>query len=244
MRTALLLAAWAAVSVSALAVTTTSSLPLVKSLSRVASNAGQIVVAKYGGHAMANAELAESFAADIAILQSVGVKAVVVHGGGPQIGAMLEKLSIPSTFVGGLRVTDQATMEVAEMVLAGSINKKIASSISKAGGRALGLTGRDDMIVRAVKRQGDVDLGLVGEPTTVRADVLLSLMNQGITPVLAPIAAGDSGEAYNVNADTMAGAVAAALGAKQLLLLTDVAGVLDSDVRDHHTTRPFSTARL
>jgi acetylglutamate kinase len=214
--------------VSTLAVaTTTVAHPLVKSLGRVASNAGQVVVVKYGGHAMSNAALADSFAAAIALLQSVGMKPVVVHGGGPQIGAMLEKLSIPSSFVGGLRVTDEATMEIAEMVLAGSINKKIAASICKAGGRALGLTGRDDRIVTAAKRQGEVDLGLVGEPVAVRVDLLHSLLAQGITPVLAPIGAGKEGEAYNINADTMAGAIAAALGATQLLLLTDVSGVLD-----------------
>eukprot|EP00967_Tisochrysis_lutea_P092281 scaffold132983_cov34-Tisochrysis_lutea.AAC.2 len=201
--------------------------PLVRSLSRVASAAGSVVVVKYGGHAMSNEALAHSFAADIALLQSVGLKPVVVHGGGPQIGAMLQKLEIPSNFVGGLRVTDAATMEVAEMVLAGSINKKIAAAISKAGGRALGLTGRDDRIVTAVQR--DAELGLVGEPTDVRPDVLWALLDQGITPVLAPIGASADGEAFNINADTMAGAIAGALEATQLLLLTDVAGVLDGE---------------
>lgn len=217
-----------ALAVGTLPVAASSAAPLVRSLGRVAARSGEIIVVKYGGHAMTNAVLAESFAADIALLQSVGVQAVVVHGGGPQIGAMLDRLSIKSEFIGGLRVTDEATMEIAEMVLAGSINKKIAASICQAGGHAIGLSGRDDCIVRAEKRRGDVDLGLVGEPTQVNAEVLKALLNSGVTPVIAPIGAGSKGEAYNINADTMAGAVAAALGASQVLFLTDVAGVLDA----------------
>lgn len=206
-----------------------ASLELLSTLSRVGSRVGEIVVLKYGGHAMTNSELAASFASDVAMLQRLGMRPVVVHGGGPQIGAMLKKMEIESTFVNGLRVTDEATMEVAEMVLAGSLNKKIASSISCAGGRAIGLTGRDDGLVRAVKKQGDVDLGLVGEPSEVKADRLLSLLDSGVTPVLAPIGMGEGGAPYNINADTMAGAVASALKASCLLLLTDVAGVLDKE---------------
>lgn len=185
----------------------------------------QIVVVKYGGHAMADITLADQFAADVAMLQSLGLRPVVVHGGGPQIGAMLEKMEIESRFENGLRVTDEATMGVAEMVLAGSLNKKIAAAITQSGGEAIGLTGRDGALVKA--QQKDAALGLVGEPTEVRPDLLRSLLDAGITPVLAPIGYGEGGVAYNINADTMAGCVAEALQAKSLLLLTDVEGVLD-----------------
>lgn len=174
---------------------------------------------------MSNAGLAESFAADITLLQTLGMRPVVVHGGGPQIGQMLKRLDIPSNFVDGLRVTDEPTMEVAEMVLAGSINKNIAAAISSAGGRAVGLTGRDDSLVTA--EQKDPALGLVGEPLAVNAALLESLLASGVAPVIAPIGMGKAGQAYNINADTMAGAVASALSARNLLLLTDVAGVLD-----------------
>lgn len=204
-------------------------------LGRVASWAGEVVVVKYGGHAMTDADLARSFAADCALMQSLGVRVVVVHGGGPQIGAMLGKLEIPSNFVAGLRVTDSATMDVAEMVLCGSINKQIASSITLAGGRAVGLSGKDDKMVTAdrkmhVEADGtEVSLGQVGDPRSVRTELLESLLDSGITPVIAPVAVGDDGMSYNVNADTMSGAIAAALGARALLLLTDVAGVLDGN---------------
>merc|ERR1719272_1579085 len=160
---------------------------------------------------MTDASLAESFAADCALLQQLGLRVVVVHGGGPQIGAMLERLEIPSNFVDGLRVTDQATMEVAEMVLCGSINKQIASSITLAGGRAVGLSGKDDGLVTA--DQKNKALGQVGEPRSVRTELLESLLDGGVVPVLAPIAVGDDGASYNVNADTMAGAIATALQA-------------------------------
>lgn len=209
-------------------------------LGRVASWAGELVVIKYGGHAMTDPALALSFAADCALMQQLGLQVVVVHGGGPQIGAMLKKLEIPSNFVAGLRVTDSATMEVAEMVLCGSINKHIAGAITQAGGRAVGLAGKDDKMVTAERKlhvevepetgkRTEVDLGQVGEPRAVRTDLLEDLLDSGVVPVIAPIAAGDDGSSYNVNADTMAGAVAAALGARCLLLLTDVAGVLDGD---------------
>jgi len=176
---------------------------------------------------MTDAALAESFAADCALLQQLGLRLVVVHGGGPQIGAMLKRLEIPSNFVGGLRVTDSATMEVAEMVLCGSINKQIASSITLAGGHAVGLSGKDDQMVTA--SQKNPELGQVGEPGAVRTDLLEKLLDGGVVPVVAPIAVGADGASYNVNADTMAGAIASALGARCLLLLTDVAGVLDAD---------------
>jgi len=174
-------------------------------------------VIKYGGHAMTDASLAESFAADCALMQQLGLRLVVVHGGGPQIGAMLKRLEIPSNFVDGLRVTDPATMEVAEMVLCGSINKQIASSITMAGGRAVGLSGKDDGLVRA--EQKNKALGQVGEPRSVRTELLENLLDGGVVPVVAPIAVGDDGASYNVNADTMAGAIATALQARCLVSL-------------------------
>jgi len=213
---------------------------LLSALGRVSSCQGDVVVVKYGGHAMTDDTLAESFAADMALLQSLGMRPVVVHGGGPQIGEMLKRLEIQSTFIDGLRVTDSATMEVVEMVLCGKLNKKIASAINAAGGRAVGLSGKDDSLVRASKKvhtmvdkesgeTTEVDLGLVGAPETVHAPLLLSLLDDGIIPVIAPVATGEGGDSYNVNADTMAGAIANALQAESLLLLTDVAGVLGGD---------------
>merc|ERR1719247_3230155 len=199
---------------------------MVGALERVAARRGDVVVVKYGGHAMTNSDRAEEFASDMALLQSLGLRVVVVHGGGPQIAEMLKRLEIESKFVDGLRVTDAATMEVVEMVLCGKLNKKIASAISAAGGRAVGLSGKDDALVSA-SRKLEPDLGLVGEPGEVRVSLLHSLLEEGVIPVIAPVATGEGHASYNVNADTMAGAIAGALGAKELLLLTDVAGVLD-----------------
>ena len=223
----------------ALTLQATATSPLVQSLDRVAAAAGDVIVVKYGGHAMTDPVAAEAFAADVALLQRLGLRPVVVHGGGPQIAAMLKKLEIESRFVSGLRVTDDNTMAVAEMVLCGSINKKIASAICESGGRAVGLSGRDDALVTATRKRGrevdpktgearEVDIGRVGEPQAVRAELLEALLEAGVTPVIAPVAYGEGGDAYNVNADTMAGAVAVALRARSLLLLTDVAGVMDS----------------
>uniref|UniRef100_A0A7S3ERU4 acetylglutamate kinase n=1 Tax=Haptolina ericina TaxID=156174 RepID=A0A7S3ERU4_9EUKA len=189
---------------------------------------------------MTDDTLAQGFANDMALLQSLGVRPVVVHGGGPQIGEMLKRLEIKSTFVDGLRVTCPATMEVVEMVLCGKLNKKIASAINAAGGRAVGLSGKDDSLVLASRKVHtmvdpesgetiEVDLGLVGSPHTVQPALLRQLLDDGIIPVIAPVATGEAGASYNVNADTMAGAVANALGAQSLLLLTDVAGVLDGE---------------
>jgi acetylglutamate kinase len=195
-----------------------------------------IVVVKYGGHAMGDEGTARNFARDMVLLEQSGVNPVVVHGGGPQIGAMLNKLGIKSEFADGLRVTDKATVEVVEMVLAGSINKQIVGFINNAGGRAIGLCGKDGNMVTATKvRKSDgdgkpqVDLGFVGEPSRVDATVLEQVLGRELIPVLAPVALGAEGETYNVNADTFAGAIAGALGAKRLLLLTDVPGVLDKD---------------
>ncbi|MGO8737909.1 acetylglutamate kinase [Rhodoblastus sp.] len=195
-----------------------------------------VVVVKYGGHAMGDEATARNFARDMVLLEQSGVNPVVVHGGGPQIGAMLNKLGIKSEFADGLRVTDKATVEVVEMVLAGSINKQIVGFINNAGGRAIGLCGKDGNMVtaRKVERSDSdgkpgVDLGFVGDPAKVDATVLEQVLGRELIPVLAPVALGAEGETYNVNADTFAGAIAGALGAKRLLLLTDVPGVLDKD---------------
>jgi acetylglutamate kinase len=198
------------------------------------------VVVKYGGHAMGDEQVARDFARDMILLEQSGVNPVVVHGGGPQIGAMLERLGIKSEFAAGLRVTDKETVEVVEMVLAGLINKQIVGFINSEGGRAIGLCGKDGnmVIARKVMRsvldpdsriERVVDLGFVGEPQTVDRTVLDALLGREVIPVLAPVANGVDGQTYNVNADTFAGAIAGALRAKRLLLLTDVPGVLDKD---------------
>ncbi len=198
----------------------------------------QIVVVKYGGHAMGDEQVARDFARDIVLLEQTAINPVVVHGGGPQIGQMLDKLGIKSEFKDGLRVTDQKTVEIVEMVLAGSINKQIVGFINEAGGRAVGLCGKDGNMVKAKKvtrttRDRDsniekaIDLGYVGEPDEVDTTVLEQILGRELIPVLAPVAAGVNGGTYNVNADTFAGAIAGALSAKRLLLLTDVPGVLD-----------------
>lgn len=195
-----------------------------------------VVVVKYGGHAMGDEETARNFARDMVLLEQSGVNPVVVHGGGPQIGVMLQKLGIKSEFADGLRITDKATVEVVEMVLAGSINKQIVGYINNEGGHAIGLCGKDGKLVTAKKverpaQEGKpaVDYGFVGEPEKVDSTVLEQVLGRELIPVLAPIALGSEGETYNVNADTFAGAIAGAIEAKRLLLLTDVPGVLDKD---------------
>jgi acetylglutamate kinase len=191
-----------------------------------------IVVVKYGGHAMGDDKVARAFARDMVLLEQSGVNPVVVHGGGPQIGAMLGKLGIKTSFADGLRITDRATMEIVEMVLAGSINKQIVGFINAEGGRAIGLCGKDGNMVLARKlpQPGtDVDLGFVGEPAKVDRTVLDQVLGRELIPVLAPVAQDVNGETYNVNADTFAGAIAGAIKAKRLLLLTDVPGVLNRD---------------
>jgi acetylglutamate kinase len=198
------------------------------------------VVVKFGGHAMGDAALGKAFAEDITLLKLSGLNPVVVHGGGPQINAMLSKLGIKSEFAGGFRITDRATVEIVEMVLAGSINKEIVQTITEAGGRAIGLTGKDGNMVTVTRLKRTVvdpdsaiekvvDLGFVGEPKIVRTEVLKVLEKSDIIPVLAPVCPGEDGETYNVNADTFAGAIAGALGAARLLFLTDVPGVLDKN---------------
>ena len=228
---------------------------LIEALPYLQRYAGKIFVVKYGGHAMGDAALAQDFAEDIVLLKAVGILPVVVHGGGPQIGAMLKRLSIESRFVDGLRVTDAATAEVAEMVLAGSINKELVAWIERAGGRAAGISGKDAGLVRARKVERTtrdpgsaieqvVDLGFVGEPESVDTMIIHTLLAAGIVPVIAPVAVGADGHTYNINADTMAGAIAAALGAARLFLLTDVAGVLSKDKQLLSDLAPADIAAL
>ncbi|UWQ79776.1 acetylglutamate kinase [Leisingera sp. S132] len=189
--------------------------------------AGAIVVIKLGGHAMGSDEAMETFARDIVLMRQVGVNPVIVHGGGPMINAMLEKLQIKSEFVNGKRVTDAATMEVVEMVLSGVVNKRIVQAINSQGGRAVGLSGKDASLM--VCDQADPDLGFVGAPAEMDPKVLHGLFEKNMIPVIAPIGAGRNGETYNINGDTAAGAIAKALQADRLLLLTDVAGVKNAE---------------
>jgi acetylglutamate kinase len=202
--------------------------------------AGATFVIKYGGHAMVDDELAGTFARDVVLMKQVGINPVVVHGGGPQIGAMLDRLKIKSSFVDGLRVTDRDMVEIVEMVLSGSINKQVVAAINQAGGTAIGLSGKDGNLILARKLRRTtrdpesnieklLDLGFVGEPASVNAATLKDLLHEDVIPVIAPIGFGDDGETYNINADTAAGAIAAAVGASKLVMLTDVAGVLDSE---------------
>jgi len=198
----------------------------------------ETIVIKYGGHAMGNDEVARAFARDIVLLEQTAINPIVVHGGGPQIEAMLKKAGVQSQFAGGLRITDEKTLEIVEMVLAGSINKQIVGYINAAGGKAIGLCGKDGNMVMARKVSRTVadpdsniekvvDLGFVGEPEKVDTTVLDTVLGRELIPVLAPVAAGANGGTFNVNADTFAGAIAGALKAKRFLLLTDVPGVLD-----------------
>lgn len=213
---------------------------LIEALPYLQRYAGRTFVVKYGGHAMGDPELARDFAEDVVLLKAIGINPVVVHGGGPQIGAMLKKLGVESQFIDGLRVTDKATADVAEMVLSGSINKELVGWIRTAGGKAIGISGKDGGLVTAskvtrTKKDPDsqieqaIDLGFVGEPELIDTTVIETLSASGMIPVIAPIAAGKDGETYNINADTMAGAIAAAIGAARLFLLTDVTGVLDKN---------------
>ncbi len=213
---------------------------LTEALPYMRQYAGQTIVVKYGGHAMGDASLSRAFARDVVLLKQVGLHPVVVHGGGPQIGAMLERMKIKSEFVDGLRVTDAATVEIVEMVLSGSINKEIVAAIAGAGGRAAGLSGKDAGLIQATKltrttRDEDsniervLDLGFVGQPTKVDPRILNVFASSEIIPVIAPLGLGADGETFNINADTAAGAIAIATGASRLLLLTDVEGVLDKN---------------
>jgi len=202
--------------------------------------AGATIVVKYGGHAMSEEQLAVDFGKDIALLKQVGINPVIVHGGGPQINSMLERLEIKSTFIDGLRITDAAMVEVVEMVLSGSVNKQIAGLINEAGALAVGISGRDGGLIRAKKLsrtkrdpgseiESVLDLGFVGEPAYVDTRVIHALTGAGLIPVIAPVGTGEDGQTYNINADTAAGAIAGALNANRLLMLTDVPGVLDKN---------------
>ncbi len=213
---------------------------LAEALPFMRRHAGKTFVIKYGGNAMGDDKLAASFARDVVLLKQVGINPIVVHGGGPQIGAMLERLKIKSEFVDGLRVTDRETVEIVEMVLSGSINKAIAASINAAGGRAIGISGKDGNLIHARKMRRTrtesdsniekiLDLGFVGEPTDVDATLLQDLAHSHLIPVIAPLGTGNDGETYNINADTAAGAIAGAIDAARLLMLTDVVGVLGKD---------------
>jgi acetylglutamate kinase len=207
---------------------------LVEALPYILKYDNKTIIVKYGGHAMENG-VSEHFAQDIVLMKQTGIDPVVVHGGGPQIGSMLKKLNISSSFVDGLRVTDGAAVEVVEMVLTGSINKQIVSGINAAGGRAVGLSGKDGNLLVARKLEHrtnggtPVDLGFVGEPEKVSPQILRTIIASDLIPVIAPIGVGARGETYNINADTVAGAVAGAMAAERLILLTDVEGVLDRE---------------
>ncbi|WP_247712432.1 acetylglutamate kinase [Qipengyuania xiapuensis] len=228
---------------------------LIEALPYFQRYAGKSFVVKYGGNAMGDEDAAREFAEDVVLLKAVGINPVVVHGGGPQIGAMLEKLGVETKFIDGLRVTDKATAEVAEMVLSGAINKSIVGSIARAGGKAVGLSGKDGGLVTARKVERTtkdpesniekaLDLGFVGEPSAVDTTIIETATAAGMIPVIAPIGSDAEGHTYNINADTMAGALAAALGAARLLLLTDVSGVLDKQGKLLTDLTPADIAKL
>jgi acetylglutamate kinase len=213
---------------------------LIEALPFMRRYSDKTILIKFGGHAMGKADYVNAFASDIALLDQVGARPVVVHGGGPQIGEMLTKLKIESNFIDGLRVTDEATISIVEMVLAGGINKALVAAIASAGGRAVGVSGKDGGLITARKLmavakssdsaiQKAVDLGFVGEPANIDVTVLDALMMHNLIPVVAPIGSGEDGKTYNINADTAAGAISAALNAKRMLMLTDVKGVQDKD---------------
>ncbi len=213
---------------------------LIEALPYIQKFHGATMVIKYGGHAMVDEHLKQTFARDIVLLKLVGINPLIVHGGGPQIGQLLEKLNIPTRFVGGMRVTDDDTMNVVEMVLGGLVNQDIVSLINTQGGKAVGVTGKDGKLISARKLEMRdpeteaasseiIDIGHVGEVQKVNGAVLDALMGQGFIPVVAPIGVGDDGEAYNINADIVAGKIAEFLGAEKLILLTDTPGILDAD---------------
>lgn len=211
---------------------------LIEALPYIREFFGKTIVIKYGGHAMVDEDLKRTFALNVILLKYVGINPVIVHGGGPQIGQMLDQLGIACQFRQGLRVTDTATMDVVEMVLAGRINKQIVSLINRHGGMSVGLSGKDGNLIQARKMEmvlekkdappEIIDLGKVGEVTGINATLINTLKSQGFIPVIAPVGVDEDGETYNINADAVAGAVAVALSAKRLVLLTDVAGVLDA----------------
>jgi len=210
---------------------------LVEALPYIRRFYGKTIVIKYGGHAMVDEQLKEDFARDVTLMKFIGLKPVVVHGGGPQISLVLERMGIPSTFVRGMRLTDEPTMDVVEMVLGGKVNKAIVAQINRQGGRAVGLSGKDGGLIIAkkmhiVNREENkppeiIDPGLVGEVTRIHPEIIHTLTRQGFIPIIAPVGSGDEGETYNINADLVASKVAAALSAGRLIFLTDVDGILD-----------------
>ena len=228
---------------------------LVEALPYIRRFFNKTVVIKYGGHAMVDEELKDNFARDLVLMKYIGINAVVVHGGGPQIGSLLKKLGKESKFVQGMRVTDEETMDIVEMVLVGKVNQEIVGLINRHGGRAVGLSGKDANLIRAEKYylNGEkvketppeiIDIGLVGKVKAVNAELITTLMTDGVIPVIAPTGVGDGGETYNINADLVAGAVASALAAEKLILLTDVPGVLDSNKELIHTMDERTTRRM
>jgi acetylglutamate kinase len=228
---------------------------LVEALPYIRRFFNKTVVIKYGGHAMADEELKNNFARDLVLMKYVGINAVVVHGGGPQIGSLLKKLGKESKFVQGMRVTDEETMDIVEMVLVGKVNQEIVGLINRHGGRSVGLSGKDANLIRAEKYYLNaekvketppeiIDIGLVGKVKAVNAELITTLMADGIIPVIAPTGVGDGGETYNINADLVAGAVASALAAEKLILLTDVPGVLNRQKELIHTMDERTARRM
>ena len=223
---------------------------LIEALPYIRAFQGKTLVIKYGGAAMEQADLKEQFAKDVLLLRLVGIRPVIVHGGGPQIGALMKRLGKEPRFVGGMRVTDEETMEIVEMVLVGKINKEIVGLINLHGGRAVGLSGKDGSLIRAHKRlhrtaDGTMaDIGLVGEVDAVNPELIRLLEEDGFIPVIAPVGVGSHGETYNINADLVAGDVAAALGAEKLIHLTDVQGIKGGDGRHISTLTKQEAERL
>jgi len=228
---------------------------LVEALPYIRRFFNKTVVIKYGGHAMVDEELKNNFARDLVLMKYIGINAVVVHGGGPQIGSLLKKLGKESKFVQGMRVTDEETMDIVEMVLVGKVNQEIVGLINRHGGRAVGLSGKDANLIRAEKYYLNaekvketppeiIDIGLVGNVKAVNAELITTLMADGVIPVIAPTGVGDGGETYNINADLVAGAVASALAAEKLILLTDVPGVLNRQKELIHTMDERTTRRM
>ncbi len=216
---------------------------------------GKTIVIKYGGHAMVDENLKQMFAINIVMMKYIGINPVIVHGGGPQISVLLKKLGKESKFVQGMRVTDEETMDIVEMVLVGKLNKQIVGLINNHGGRAIGLSGKDGNIIEAEKyflsddKAKDtppeiIDIGLVGKVRKINPGLILSLVRDGFIPVIAPTGAGDKGETYNINADVVAGEVASALGAEKLVLLTDVEGILDKKKRLIHSINAAEAGEL
>jgi acetylglutamate kinase len=228
---------------------------LVEALPYIRRFFNKTVVIKYGGHAMVDEELKNNFARDLVLMRYIGINAVVVHGGGPQIGSLLKKLGKESKFVQGMRVTDEETMDIVEMVLVGKVNQEIVGLINRHGGRAVGLSGKDGNLIRAEKYYLSdekvketppeiIDIGLVGKVKTVNAELITTLMADGAIPVIAPTGVGEGGETYNINADLVAGAVASALAAEKLILLTDVPGVLNGNKELIHAMDERTTLRM